>query len=402
MKKLMYRSYQVLMRGAMYLLPYNKPQVFYGENSLNEMAETIKQDGHKKVFVAADKGVLALGLCDEIFKALQNHNLEFVIFDGAEVNPTISNVENGLEIYKSNLCSSIIAIGGGSVMDCAKAIGARVSNPNKSVKSMKGILKVRHTLPDLYAIPTTSGTGSETTLAAVIVDDVTREKFVLEDPKLVPKFAVLYPLMTVTLPARLTATTGMDALTHAVESYIGRCNTKQTKEFAEDAIKLIFENLEKAYFEPSNILVRQNMMSASFLAGLAFTRSFVGNVHAIAHSIGGKYNLAHGLLNAIILPKVLSFYGKSIYKKIGTLCDKIGLFQDELTDEDKTIAFINKIKDLNKKFEIPEFITELKEQDIPALTKLAMKEANPLYPVPVIFEEKEFYYIYRSLLQDKD
>ena len=382
----------------MYFVPYNKPQIYYGEQATSDMARDISATGHKKVLVVTDEGVLKLGLCNIAFSTLEENGVEYVVFDKTVANPTVENVEEGLEEYKQNHCTAIIAIGGGSAMDCAKLVGARATNPNKSIRKMRGILKVCHVLPPLYAIPTTSGTGSETTLAAVIVDPHTKEKFAVEDPKLVPKFAVLDPNMTLSLPPFLTASTGMDALTHAVESYIGRSNTRETKEYAIHATKLVFENLETAYREPQNLKARQNMMTAAFEAGLAFTRAYVGNVHAIAHTLGGEYNTPHGFANAVILPKVLSFYGKKIYKKIGALCDAIGMFSDLVTNEEKTLAFIQKIKDMNKTFGFPDYIEELKEEDIPKLIRRAKKEANPLYPVPMIFMDEEFSCLYHSLL----
>lgn len=385
------------MRVAMYFLPNNKPQIYFGSDATTQMAKDIALT-HKSVLVVTDPGVEALGLCNPAFAALDEVGIEVAVFDKTCANPTIQNVEDGLKVFHKYDCTAIIAIGGGSPMDCAKLIGARATNPKKSIHKMRGVLKVTHALPPFYAIPTTSGTGSETTLAAVVVDKKTKEKFAVEDPKLVPKFAVLDPNMTLSLPPHLTASTGMDALTHAIESYVGRGNTRETKEYAINATKLIFENLEQAFLNPHDIKARQNMMTAAFEAGLAFTRAYVGNVHAIAHALGGQYNTPHGLANAVILPKVLSFYGKKIYKKIGKLCDEINLFPDLVTNEEKTLAFIQKIKDMNKLFGFPEYFEELKEQDIPRLVRHAKKEANPLYPVPMIFLDEEFSQIFHSLL----
>lgn len=401
MKKLFYRTFQGVMRAAMLFVPFNKPKIYFGEDAISQMANDIASS-HKCVLVVTDAGVRSLGLCNPTLHALSQNGVEFSVFDKTNANPTVGNVEEGLKFFQNSNCTAIIAIGGGSAMDCAKLIGTRASNPKKSIRQMRGVLKVRHALPPLFAIPTTSGTGSETTLAAVVVDSHTKEKFALMDPKLVPKFAVLDPNMTLSLPPHLTASTGMDALTHAIESFVGRSNTRETKEYATNATKLIFENLETAFLTPSDIKARQNMMIASFEAGLAFTRAYVGNVHAIAHTLGGEYNVPHGLANAIILPKVLSFYGKKIYKKIGALCNEIGLFPELVTDEEKTLAFIQKIKDMNKLFGFPQYIEELKEEDIPKLIRRAKKEANPLYPVPVIFMDEEFGCVFHSLLATKN
>lgn len=400
MMKTFYRIYQGIMKVAMNFVPYNKPKVYYGEEATREMSQDIAEI-HKNILLVTDAGVRRLGLINSALAALSQNGVEVAVFDKVNANPTIKNVEDGLKAYESSGSTAIIAIGGGSAIDCAKLIGARANNPNKSVRQMRGIMKLRHALPPLFAVPTTSGTGSETTLAAVVIDSHTKEKFAVMDPKLVPKFAVLDPNMTLSLPPHLTASTGMDALTHAIESFVGRSNTHETKEYATNATKLIFENLETAFLKPFDMKARQNMMIASFEAGLAFTRAYVGNVHAIAHTLGGEYNVAHGLANAIILPKVLSFYGEKIYKKIGTLCNEINLFPELVTNEEKTLAFIQKIKDMNKLFGFPQYIEELKEEDIPKLVRRAKKEANPLYPVPVIFMDEEFGYIFHSLLAPK-
>ena len=279
-------------------------------------------------------------------------------------------------------------------MDCAKATGARVAKPNKSLSKMKGVLKVNKKIPLLIAVPTTAGTGSETTLAAVITDSKTRHKYAINDFVLIPRYALLDASLTVGLPKHITSTTGMDALTHAIEAYIGKSTTKQTRRCAKFAVKTIFENILEVYNNGQNLQARQNMLEASYNAGLAFTKSYVGYVHAIAHSLGGKYNIPHGLANAIILPYVLKRFGKSIYKKLWQLGIYAGLFDESVSYETGAKMFIAKIEQLNSEMNIPTKIEQIIDDDIASLAKTADQEANPLYPVPVLLTAKELEELY--------
>ena len=279
----------------------------------------LKKKKCKNVLIITDAGIHKLGLTDRLEKVLTDSSIPYILYDKTVANPTTVNVAEALELYHENNCQAIIGFGGGSSMDCAKAVGARVAKPHQSLAKMKGILKVHKKLPLLIAVPTTAGTGSETTLAAVIVDAETRHKYAINDFPLIPRYAVLDPKVTLSLPPFITATTGMDALTHAVEAYIGNSTTPGTRKNARDAVQLIFENLDTAYTDGSNKEARRNMLRASYFAGCAFTKSYVGYVHAVAHSLGGQYNVPHGLANAVLLPYVLEAYGKTIYKKLAAL-----------------------------------------------------------------------------------
>lgn len=260
-----------------------------------------------------------------------------------------------------------------------------------------GILKVWKKLPLLIAVPTTAGTGSETTLAAVIRNPVTKQKYAINDFPLIPRYAVLEPKVTLSLPANITSSTGMDALTHAVEAFIGGSTTKKTRKYALDATKLIFENLEEAVANGSNETARKNMLEASFYAGCAFTVSYVGYVHAIAHSLGGYYNTPHGLANAIILPHILKAYGSKAWKKLAKLAVAAGVAEESENIQVAAEKFIAAIEEKNKKFGIGTSFAEINEEDIPALSKHADKEANPLYPVPVLWNAKELEHFYYEL-----
>ena len=384
------------MYVACFFLPWRKPDILEFDNGVLGLPEFIKNQGIERVLLVTDEGLKNLGLCDGLVNKCEEVGLKCAWYYKAVPNPTINNIEDALKMYKENDCQAIIAFGGGSPMDCAKGVGARVACPNKQVPQMKGILKVTHKLPPLYAIPTTAGTGSETTLAAVISNPETHEKYPINDPHLIPKYAVLDATLTTGLPQKITSTTGVDALTHAVEAYIGSANTKETKEMAIKAVKLIFDNLKKAYDNGKDLEARANMQKAAFYAGVALTRAYVGNVHAIAHTLGGFYGVPHGLANAIILPIMLDVYGESAHKKLAELADVVGI--TGATDAEKATKFIQAIKDLNESMAIPKYVENtIKDEDIPLLAKRAQAEANPLYPCPKLFDEAEFRQLYLTI-----
>jgi aldehyde:ferredoxin oxidoreductase len=396
MFKLFCRIYQFIFKYAAYCLPWRKPTLLEGEGCVTQLAEVIKTKGISSVLLVTDSVIMSLGLTDSLQTSLKEAGIQTVIYDRTVPNPTIDNIEEAYKMYKEQSCKAIIAFGGGSPMDCAKGVGVRAARPRTNIRRMKGLLKVLHPLPPVYAIPTTAGTGSEATVASVIVDSKTQEKYAIMDPSLIPRVAVLDPLLTLKLPPFITATTGMDALTHAVEAYIGRSNTKETREMAKKATALVFENLIAAYTDGMNIKARANMLKAAYFGGIAFTRAYVGNVHALAHALGGKYGTAHGLANAVILPYVLDDYGERIYKPLAELADVVKLPGD--TDEQKAKAFIAAIRKLNAETGIPSTIEDIILEDIPSLAKHAYKEANPTYPVPRIFSLDDFISVYRRLI----
>lgn len=399
LKKFYCRTYQTIFKIVMPFLPYREPEIL---NTNLEVVNTLKIKRKKNVFFVTDKTIRGLGLTKSLEDELTNAGIKVNIFDKVFPNPTISLVEEGVLEYHKNKCDCIICLGGGSVIDCAKTVGARIAKPNQSVQSMKGLLKVNKKLPLLIAIPTTAGTGSETTLAAVITDDKTHHKYAINDFSLIPHYALLDPNLIVGLNKFITATTGMDALTHAVEAYIGRSTTKRTRKASLDAIKLIYENLVKSYNEPTNLEARANMLKASYLAGVAFTRSYVGYVHAIAHSLGGEYGIAHGYANAVILPVMLREYGSEVYKKLAHISRYIGLGNKKSTDKELAEGFIVRIEERLKYFGIDNGFTEIKVDDITRLAKLADKEANPLYPVPKLMDADELGQVYYKLMRTND
>lgn len=393
-KKVYCRSFQKIMWVACHFLDFSEPKLIKGENCLNELPKTIKENGISSVLVVTDEVLYNLGLLNGLFDALNNNGVKYTCYNKTVPNPTIDNIEEALIQYHENKHQAVIAFGGGSSMDCAKGICARVAKPKMPVPKMKGVIKLGFCkTPLLYAIPTTAGTGSECTLAAVITNSKTHEKYAINDPHLIPDYAVLDPVVTKDLPKHITSTTGMDALTHAVEAFIGSANTKKTKRMAIHATKLIFENIKKAYDEPHNMEARNNMQIAAYEAGVAFTRAYVGNVHAIAHTFGGFYRVPHGLANAVILPLMLDFYGEKSWKKLAILAREVGLKGNN--DEELAKEFIKQIKEYNKYMNIQEFLEPYKDEDLETMITRALSEANPLYPVPVIMDRDSMRHMYR-------
>ena len=394
LKKIGCRVFQTAFRLALPVLPYREPKII---PSCGELGELLKNKKATSVLIVTDAGIVKNGLVAPVEDALKESNINYTVYDKTQPNPTVANVEDALKLYNENRCDALIAIGGGSAMDCAKGIGARVAYPNKPLNKMGGVMRVLRRLPTLIAIPTTAGTGSETTLAAVITDGETHHKYAIMSFPLIPHYAVLDAKMTYSLPPHLTSTTGMDALTHAVEAYIGRSTTKKTRRLALEATKLIFENVEKAYTDGRCDEARSNMLHAAYKAGIAFSMSYVGYVHAVAHSLGGKYGVPHGLANAIILPYVLEGYGKSAYKKLHSLGIAAGVCTEGDSHEAGAKKFIAAIKELNAKMNIPTTISGINKEDIPELARHAEKEANPLYPVPKLMTAKELETFYKQI-----
>lgn len=394
-KKIYCRTFQAVMRAALPVLPYRDPILL---NGMQEVADILCKEQKKQVILVTDSVIRGLGLTNPLEELLQTREIECVVFDETTANPTVANVEKARELYLQNNCQAIIAFGGGSPMDCAKALGARIARPDKPLSRMEGLLKVGKKTPLMIAIPTTAGTGSETTLAAVITDENTHHKYPINAFYLIPDYAVLAPEVTTGLPPHLTATTGMDALTHAMEVYIGRTMTKETKAAAIEAIQLILANLEEAYTNGTNLEARKNMLRASFLAGTAFSKSYVGYVHAVAHSLGGKYGIPHGLANAVLLPHVLRAYGDSVTKRLAELAYVTDVAEVQDSEDIAAEKFICKIEAMNRSMQIPEKLEGIKAEDVEELARYADKEGNPLYPVPKLWDAKELEQIYNRVI----
>lgn len=388
LKYIWYRTRQLGFSAFMYLTPLRQAKVIRGAGSIYRIPEMVKKEGRKKVLIVTTPGFIRRGSLQKLFETFENNNVAYAVFSKVQPDPTTHCIEEAVEIYKKEKCEAIIAVGGGSVIDCSKALGARITRPGKKLMQMQGMLKVMKRIPDIYAVPTTAGTGSEATAGAVITEAESHYKFTVLDLCLVPKYAVLDPELTVALPKEITAHTGMDALTHAVEAYTNCFCSPATKKVAWDAIKLIYENLLKAYENGEDIEARENMLLASYYAGVAINSNFIGYVHAVAHGIGGLYGVTHGKANAVILPHLLEAFGEKAWGKLAKLSELVGLQGN--SEKEKAAAFIQSVREMNEKLGIPSKIEELQRKDFDELAKRAVKEGNPTYPVPVVWEKKEF------------
>lgn len=381
------RAFQCCFAVGAHFLPWRRPKVYAGPGSLLRAADILRENGLRRPFVVASRRQCA----DEHFRALQEkldeQDILLSIFSSVEPNPSVETVEKIAAQYKIDSCDCFLVIGGGSPMDAAKAAAARLARPEKTVPQLGGLLKVRRRVPPLIAVPTTAGTGSETTIAAVVTDG--HHKYAISDLCLIPRYAILDPALSTGLPPRITAETGMDALTHAVEAYLSRFyNTGMTRALAESAVVAIFAHLERAYRDGASLDDRAAMLQASFDAGAAFTRASVGNVHAIAHTLGGLYGVPHGLANAVLLPLVLEDYGAAAYPRLAHLAGLLGLKGD--TEETRAKAFIAEIRAMNARMNVPDRFDCIRDEDIPLMARWAAQEANPVYPVPVIYDEARF------------
>lgn len=394
LKKAYCRIFQLGFRAALPFLPYREPAII---GSCAELGPVLAGKQAKQVLVVTDEGIVQNGLTAPLIESLDKAGIGHAVYSKVQPNPTVDQVEEALALYLGNECDAVIAIGGGSSMDCAKAVAARVAYPRKSLAQMKGVLRVLRRTPTIVAIPTTAGTGSEVTLAAVITDAREHHKYAIMSFPLIPDYAVLDAQLTYSLPAHLTSTTGMDALTHAVEAYIGRSTTKQTRQLALEATSLVFANIERAWANGADHEARENMLHAAYKAGIAFSMSYVGYIHAIAHSLGGQYGTPHGLANAVVMPYVLEAYDTSAHKKLHELGVAAKVCRAEDSHAEGAARFIEAIRRLNDNMNIPRKLSGIEPADIEHLSHIAEREANPLYPVPKIMTAEELAKLYEQV-----
>ncbi len=395
--KLLFRCYHLLLKLIVLLVRIPDPRLFEGDNAVEVWLAELRRQGLERVLLVTDPTMARLGIAEQIASRLKEAGIAVSIFDGVQPNPTVENVERALALYQESGAEGLVAIGGGSVIDCAKLVGGRAVRPNKTVADLKGLFKVLRRLPSLSAIPTTAGTGSETTVAAVITDDKTHVKYAVTDLCLVPKYAVLMPELTRSLPPFFTATTGIDALTHAIEAYIGINGLPFSDGRALAAIDAIFTYLPRACRDGDDMEARAAMLKASFQAGQAFTRTSVGYVHAIAHQFGARYGTPHGLANAVMLMPVLNWYGWQIDKKLAQICDYCRLARVSDSDADKARTVRERVNALLSETGVPGVLADLKAEDIPALARAALAEAHPDYPVPRFINQAECEALIRSV-----
>jgi len=382
-----YQSLMKTLKGVIKTLPFPKPTLFSGPGSSLELCDAISLMGVRKVLIVTDAMLVKINLLKDIEGRLEELGVRYAVYDGVLPDPTVDQIEAGLKILKRERCQAILAVGGGSPIDAAKVIAARATN-DKAVSRMEGMFKVFSAPLPLYAIPTTAGTGSEVTIAAVVSDPRRKKKTPIMDPKLVPMMAALDGALMTGLPPHVTAATGMDALTHAVEAYISANALPETDGYALAATRLIMENLPTAVAKGKDLKARQAMAFASYYAALAFTRAGVGYVHAISHNFGAYYHTPHGLGNAIVLPYVLDFSKRSCTRRLANLAEAAGLRKKGDRPQALAGKFIDHIRAMNEQFGIPDRLEALKKSDIPAIARAALKEAHFTYAVPKYMDQK--------------
>ena len=359
---------------------------FAASGSSRQLCEHIIHTGAKKVLVVTDKPLRDLGGVDKAIAALLAADVDIAYYDGVLPDPTFDQVAAGAAVARSHGSEVVLAIGGGSSMDAAKIIAA-AANSTASPADWVGIGKIKHTVLKLYAIPTTSGTGSEATMGAVISDSVTHEKGIIMGETLLPTAVALDADLIVGLPPHITAATGMDALTHGIEAYIGVWDRGTRREDARLAIKLIFEHLPVACRDGSNLDARSAMTMAAYYAGLAINQVNVGNVHAIAHQLGGKYGIPHGLANSLVLPHILEFCREEAQQPLAELAVLVGVGSESEDPAALAHKFIQAVKDLRTEVGIPNQMDVIKREDFEAICQLAIKEGGG-YPVPRLLDRE--------------
>ena len=375
-----------------------KSNLEFGIGSAAVLPELIRKYDLKKVMVIYDGGVKAAGIAEKVLAEVKKADVPYVIFDDVIPNPTNEVVETAASLAKQEQVDGFVAVGGGSSIDTAKAVNVLMTNPG-TIGEYGGMNMVKNPCLPLIAIPTTAGTSSEITNVSALIDTQKVVKYVVIDDKITPSDVIADPEFTRTAPAGVTAATGMDAITHAVESYISNMATPLAKYNSLKGLQILYQNVEKVVADGNDMEARTQMLMASFKAGFAFTHACVGNVHAIAHTLGGLYNTPHGLANAVILPIVLEDYGDAIYEKLAHMAELTGV-KDSGSTEEKAKAFIAEIRAMNRRMEIPTGFDFIREEDIPQMITWALAECNPFYPVPVIYDRKHCEKVIRRIIRE--
>ncbi len=394
----MIKSRQRVQSFLFALIPQGKPTLFVGAGSSEQLCENIAGFGHQKVLFVTDEILNQLGVLEGMQAVFESKGVEWAVFDGVEPDPTYDVVDAGTKMYMMEKCDAILAVGGGSSIDAAKVIALAAGNRAKKSIKIAGVYRARKTPRPLYAIPSTAGTGSEVTLAAVISDPDTHIKLPVVDHRTLPLAAALDPVIMRGMPPHITAATGMDALTHAIESFIATTSNRSTEHYSRSAVRAIFNSLETAYNSGEDLAAREEMAMASFNAGYAFTQTLVGYVHGIAHHLGSTYGTPHGLANALVLPHVLEFSKDKVEERLADLAREIGVANEGDSVEDQAQAFIDAVYELRANIGIPSTLEALRPKDIKNIAKAALKETHAQYSVPKYMDRKTCEKLLENLL----
>ncbi len=364
------------------------PILHIGSGKLGQAGRIAQSFGVTSLCIITDKSLRKLGLLDPLLQSLEDSGCQYTIFDEVTPDPTYKLVQSGVDFLRAQSCTGVIAIGGGSVIDAAKTMIASYDS-NKDPHALKGLLRVKKRTTPFVVIPTTAGTGSETTIVAVISDSETHKKSLVISPKLIPDAVILDPQVTISLPPSLTATTAADALTHALEAYVSCYATKTTQFYSETAVRLIWKGLEKSLQDPKDLQAREDLLVGSLYGGMAFTRAYVGYVHAFSHNIGGKFGVPHGLANSVILPYIMRFYQSTCSVEFARLAQVLALPVDGLLVEEQAESFLVELERFLASAGIPEILQNFPLSGVPEIVEMGFKECHSTYPVPKYLTKQE-------------
>jgi len=393
-QELIYRA-KLALKGRVFAKPQPKPLLFSGPGSSRSLCRTIAEFGLRNILVVTDKPLVELGIPSSTIEALNALGVATTVYDGVEPDPTKQVVDAGIALLKQSGCDSVLAFGGGSSIDAAKVIALGAAN-NCTAEECMGFKQCDTPSLPFFAIPTTAGTGSEGTFIAVISDNETHAKGGVVDPCLIPRAAALDPELMTGLPPHITAATGMDALTHAIESYIGNWGTPETRFYGLAAINLIFNHLAEACKNGNNLEAREAMAQASYYGGLAITNAMVGYVHAVSHNLGGKYGLPHGLGNAIVLPHVMTLMKEAACTPLSEIAVHVGLGAKGEPQAALAQKLIDRVVALNEEIGIPTTTDVIKSEDIEELADVMLAEGSG-YPTPRFLERDECVNLLKSI-----
>ncbi len=398
--KIPFYKFKVLLTRFLFsFFPPPSPTLLTGSKSSLQLCDAVSQSGCQRCLLVTDAILVELGLHQALVERLTQQGVAVTIYDGVKPDPLIGQVREGLALLKQSDSEAVIALGGGSSIDAGKLIALAAAN-KKPLEKLVGIKKASQASLPFYVIPTTAGTGSEATVVAVISDPDTGEKKQYIDTKLVPCMAALDPELMQGMPQGVTAASGIDALTHAIEAYLSVNATDETDALALSAVELIFNSLETSYRNGQDLNARQNMALAAYYGGSAFTRTNVGYVHAIAHTLGACYHTPHGLANAITLPWVLDFYLPTCATRMADLARKAGLDTDGVNEGQLAVNFVQAVRDLNTALAIPSHLDALQPGDVMNIAKGALAEAHGWYGVPSYMGCEQCEALLRKILKD--
>ncbi len=387
-KQIFLKCYALLLAPVLARMTRRQPLLFCGENSSSQLCDYVAGVGSKRTLLVSDRILTEIGLVEPTSSRLESLGVVTTTYDEVDPDPTFDHVRAGVEIARTNECDSVLAIGGGSSMDCAKGIAACMTNP-KDISELVGLNKCKKWPAPLFVIPTTSGTGSEVSPGAVLTDPVRQHKGGIGGSRHMPLAAALDPNLMASMPPSVTAASGVDALTHAIEAYISRRATPETDRYALLAIKLIFESLPLAYKNGQDRNARMNMAVASTYAGLACFTPLVGYVHAIAHRLGENYHVPHGLANAVVLPHVLEASRTTSEYRLAEIARHVGLGNFEDSETELACETVSAVTALLRELDVPETLDVIQTEDVTDLAKAALKECHINYAPPRYLTRQE-------------